>query len=193
MPKFLTPISVPQIASPASPPSGYTSLTARSGDMLYSEDSGGTERLIAAGPTPVRLASAQNSTSTTIADVTGLGMSVEAGRKYHFRFTGQYTAAASTTGLGLAVNGPTLGTDGLLCNVMIGTTNAIPNIGTITAYNTAVLATASSGSTRMPWELWGYIHIGASAGTLQLRFRTEVNSSQVSLQIGSLGFAWVVG
>ncbi len=192
MPKFLTPISVPQIASPAAPASGYTALSARSGDMLYSEDSGGTERMLAAGPAPVRMTSTQASTSTSLADVTSLVLSVESGRKYHFRFTGQYTAAASTTGLGLAVNGPTLGSDGLMCNVMIGTTNAVPNLGTITAYNTAVLATTSSAATRMPWEMWGYIHVSA-AGSLQLRFRSEVASSAVTLQIGSLGYAWVVG
>ncbi len=193
MPKALTPIQLPQLASPASPASGYTALSARSGDMVYSEESGGTERILAAGPVPVRLTSAQNSTSASLADVTGLGISVDANRKYMFRFVGQYTAAASTTGLGLAVNGPTLGSEGLLCNIFQAHTNAIPNLGSVTAYNTAVLGTASSGATRMPWECWGYIHIGGSAGTLQLRFRTEVAASQVSIQAGSIGFAWVIG
>jgi len=148
---------------------------------------------VAAGPIPVRLTSAQNSTSTSLADVTGLGLSVQANRKYLFRFLGQYTAAASTTGLGLAINGPTLGSEGLMCNVFIAQTNQIPYLGSVTAYNTAVLNTASSASTRMPWECWGYIHVGGSAGTLQLRFRTEVSTSQVSVQAGSIGFAWVIG
>jgi hypothetical protein len=193
VPRAITPLHLAHIAAPASPPSGYTALSARAGDLLYSEDSAGAERLVAAGPEPVRLTSAQNSTSTSLADVTGLGLAVEAGRRYMFRFVGQYTAAATTTGLGLAVNGPTLGSEGLLCNLFIGQTQQVPNLGTATAYNTALLATASSGSTRMPWECWGHIHIGGSAGTLQLRFRSEVNGSQVSIQAGSIGFAWAVG
>lgn len=191
MTRVLNSLHLLQIASPASPPSGFTSLSARSGDLLYAKESSGTERILASGPIPVRLTSVVNSTSTTVGDVTGLGLAVSAGRKYLFRFMGQYTAAAATTGLGLAVNGPTLGADGLLCNVMIAHTNAVPMLGAVTAYNTTVLGTASTASTRMPWEVWGYVHVSA-AGTLQLRFRTEVASSQVSIQAGSVGFAWVI-
>ncbi|MGC5012528.1 hypothetical protein ACLQ2R_17330 [Streptosporangium sp. DT93] len=192
MSRHLTALQLAQQSSPSAPPSGYTALTARSGDLLYTEDSGGVERLLAAGPAPVRLTSTVASNATALSDATGLGLAVQAGRKYLFRFAGQYVSAASTTGLGLAVNGPTLGSDGLICNVMIAHTNAIPMLGAVTAYNTAVLGTASSTATRMPWEVWGLIHVSA-AGTLQLRIRSEVASSAVTLQIGSYGYAWAVG
>ncbi|MEU8040880.1 hypothetical protein [Streptosporangium sp. NPDC049078] len=192
MSTHLTALQLLQQASPPSPPSGYTALSARSGDLLYTEDSAGVERLLAAGPAPVRLTSTVASNATALSDATGLGLAVQAGRRYLFRFSGQYVSAASTTGLGLAVNGPTLGSDGLMCNIFMAHTNAIPMLGAVSAYNTAILGTASSTGTRMPWEVWGHVHVSAS-GTLQLRMRSEVASSAVTLQIGSYGYAWAVG
>jgi len=192
MSTHLTALHLLQQSSPPTPPSGYTALSARSGDLLYTEDSAGVERLLAAGPAPVRLTSTTASTSTTLGDAAGLGLAVQAGRRYLFRFAGQYVSSTATVGLGLAVNGPTLGSGGLMCNIVIAHTNAIPMLGAVSAYNTAILGTASSASTRMPWEVWGHIHVSAS-GTLQLRMRSEVASSAVTLQIGSYGYAWAVG
>ncbi|GAA3027287.1 hypothetical protein [Streptosporangium longisporum] len=192
MTRHLTALQLAQQSSPPTPPAGYTALSARPGDLLYTEDSGGVERLLAAGPAPVRLTATVASSATALSDATGLGLPLQAGRKYLFRFAGQYTSAAATTGLGLAVNGPALGADGLMCNVVVAHTNAIPMLGTVVAYNTAVLGTASSAATRMPWEVWGIVHVSAS-GTLQLRMRSEVASSAVTLQVGSYGYAWAIG
>lgn len=192
MPVFPSALHLAHLTTPAAPPAGVTSVFARTGDLLYSEDSSGVERIVAAGPTPARLTSTFAYNSTTIGDATGLALALAAGRRYLFRFAGQYVSAASTTGLGLALNGPTLGAEGLQASVMIAHTNAIPMLGAISAYNTAILGTASSTATRMPWEVWGYIHASV-AGTLQLRIRSEVASSAVTLQIGSYGYAWAVG
>lgn len=188
----LTALQLFQQSSPATPPSGFTSLSARSGDLLYVKDSGGVERVIPAGPVPVRITSTVTSNATALSDATGLGIAVASGRRYLFRFTGQYTSAAATTGLGLAVNGPTLGSEGLTCNIFIAHTNAVPMLGAVTAYNTAILGTASSTATRMPWEVWGQLHT-AAAGTLQLRLRSEVASSLVTIQAGAVGYAWGIG
>ncbi|MFI6819283.1 hypothetical protein ACIBG7_43330 [Nonomuraea sp. NPDC050328] len=192
MPRALTALQLAQQTSPPSPPAGYTAVSARAGDLLYTEDSAGVERLLAAGPTPVRATSAVASNSTTLADATGLGLALQSGRRYMFRFSGQYTAAAATTGLGLAVNGPTLGAEGLLANIHIAHTNQTPMLGAVTAYNTAILGTASAAATRMPWEVWGWIHT-AAAGLLQLRLRSEVAASQVTIAAGAYGYAWAVG
>ncbi len=49
MAKYVTPLQLTQQASPGNPASGVTSVFAKTGDVLYTRSSGGTERLVTPG------------------------------------------------------------------------------------------------------------------------------------------------
>jgi len=184
-------LEMAHLESPGAPPSGYA-LIYPAGDGIWRvQDADGVEQMVALGPQPCRITSAQSTTSTGLSSVAGMSLALTPGL-WHFRFSGQYTASGSGTGMGLGLTGPTLDDEGLLANVFIAETNAVPYLNSITAYNTGVLSTASSGSTRMPWEVWGRVHV-AAGGDLALLFRSETNGQTVTIQPGSYGYAWRAG
>lgn len=130
-----------------------------------------------------------NATANTIADVTGLSFSVNAGETYYFRFIINYTAAATTTGSRFSVNGP--GSPTLLSYRMevslaaaAGTDGVTTAIST--AYDTPAGATATSANTAGNIAvIEGFITPSAS-GTVIARFASEVSSSAIVAKAGSL-------
>lgn len=135
-----------------------------------------------------------NSSNTTPTDVTGISWSLSSGVMYHFKIMGSFRSAATTTGIGFTFSGPATtycswnvemqqaaaGTDGFYQNAATALTTVL--------VSTATLATA----TDYPWEIEGFVQPSA-AGTLQLRFRSEVNASQVTLNAGTLGILTTIG
>lgn len=49
MPKFASALALPEQASPGNPPSGWTALFAKTGGVLWTRNSAGTERLLEPG------------------------------------------------------------------------------------------------------------------------------------------------
>jgi hypothetical protein len=190
MPKFIKELTLLKIATPATPASGSTKLYVGTDDVPRVLTTGGVEKRIPA-PSWVRQASAATSTSTTLADAGSLSFTVEASKQYIFDFRGAFTSAVSTTGLFLALNGPTLTGGSLLANMYIATSTTAVVHGSVTAYNTSVQGTGSAGTTPLPWWIEGSLIPGA-AGTFTVRFATEVASSQVSINANSYGFLWQV-
>jgi hypothetical protein len=186
MPRYGAALDLPSLAAaPTNPVSGRALLYVRS-DTPRLLTSAGLEKTLAC-PAFTRKTSNQAFTSTSLADVTGLSFPVKTGVRYAFDFRGAFSAAASTTGLVLAVNGPTLGADGLLASLLIATsTTAVVN-GAATAYNTATTGTGSSGT--LPWLVQGSIHAAAD-GTFTLRAATEVSGSAVTVVTNSYGILW---
>ena len=112
--------------------------------------------------------------TTTFEDVTDLSFSVAANTDYFFRFAGSYTTSATTNGIRLAINGPATPT-ALRVGGSIPQTNASSSGGSQTAYNTAIFAsTNGGGATALPFIVEGIFRNGANAGTLALRFASEV-------------------
>ena len=140
----------------------------------------------------VRLAAPQQRTQTTLADVAGLSFQLKPNTHYAFSFVGAYTAAAATTGLALAVNGPAspavLGVVGCIAE---SATACRQGVGV--AYDTPLTGTASGGATRLPFWVDGNISTGAAGGTFTLRFASEVNGSAVTILAGSMGDLQEVG
>ena len=88
-----------------------------------------------------------NAVANTIADVTGLSFSVTAAQTYLFRFTIDFTSAATTTGSRWSVNGPASPTRlAYRSNYSLTTTTETVNNG-LTAYDTPAAANASSAAT----------------------------------------------
>lgn len=135
-----------------------------------------------------------NSSSTVGSDITGLAFAVESGQMYHFVFLGRYQSAATSTGISFAFSGPAVtyvgwgaqieqGSDGT-DQVFTGFSNALTTV--ITSASVPV------ANTSYAWRLEGYLQPSA-AGTLQARFRSEINLSQVTIMAGSVGILTRVG
>jgi hypothetical protein len=129
----------------------------------------------------------QSTNTTTVQDVTELWFPVEANRTYNFEFVTISSAAATTTGVAHALNYPTAAT------VIAGYT--IPTSATATSYGvltttSPVIPANSAGTTLVRNTIHGTLVTGSTAGTLQLRFASEVNASEVVIRAGSYGRLW---
>jgi hypothetical protein len=137
----------------------------------------------------VRLGADVTSNSTTLANVTGLALPVSASTAYTFSFYVLYQSAATTTGIGLSVTTP---------SGSISYTVAIPGAaadglsalwtgwGTFTDDPVISTATPATGTTYVA-HVYGVVHTGAGAGNLQLRLRSEVAASTVTVKADSWG------
>lgn len=142
--------------------------------------------------TPVRIGVDRVNSTVNLADVTGLSFQLAANSHYAFSFIGAYTAAAGTTGLQLAVNGPA--SPALIRMVAtIAESATATRQGAAGAYDTPVNGTASGGATALPFYIDGNISTGATAGMFTLRFRSEVGGSAVTILSGSYGLLYGIG
>lgn len=128
----------------------------------------------------------QSSTVTALADVADLSFVLAPNTHYKFTFMGAYSAAVSTTGLTLAVNGPA-SPSFLAFIALIGVGQlAPPAMGAGGAYEVPMTGPTSAGATSLPFWLEGTISTGAVGGTFTLRFASEVGGSTVTILRGSL-------
>lgn len=123
-----------------------------------------------------------NAVANTLADVTGLAFTVEAGVEYAFRFVVKYTSAATTTGSRWTLNGPAL-------TALYGRSQYTLAATTITtnhfsAYGVPAAANASSLTAGNLAVIEGTIACSA-AGDVQLRFASEIASSAIVAKAGS--------
>lgn len=146
------------------------------------------------GTINVKRLSVPRSTSTGPAwsNVTGLEWTLLPNRHYVFTFDGAYTSAASTTGLQLALSGP-VSPLVFVCGIEIAETATVWRTAAVSAYDTGGNSTASLGATPLLFHIFGNISTNSAGGTLQLRFRTEVNTSQVTVAAGSYSELKAVG
>ena len=138
----------------------------------------------------VRLQADVSNSTVNYADCTGLGFQLAANAHYAFEFTGAYTAAASTTGLQLALNGPAQSF--FAAAFEVHETATTRRSACASAYDSGVNGTASAGATLMPFSIRGNVSTTA-AGLLVVRFRSEVAASAVTIKRGSFGLLFGVG
>jgi hypothetical protein len=129
--------------------------------------------------TIARLSARRTNATTSFADVTDLGWSILANTNYVFHFYLQFWTNATTTGIRFAINGPASPTalrfGGSHPTASPGSDAVNHASGIVTAYDTPIRATASGpGFADSFAHLHGIIRNGANAGTLQLRFASEV-------------------
>jgi len=139
----------------------------------------------------VRLGVDRVNSTVNFADCTGLEFDLAPNSHYAFEFTGAYTAAAGTTGLQISVNGPASPNLVVAAGQIATSATAVQN-GAIAAYDAGMNATASSGSTALPFFIKGNISTGANGGTFVLRFRSEIAASAVTIKAGSYGLLYGV-
>jgi hypothetical protein len=127
-----------------------------------------------------------NATANTIQDVTGLSFPVTAGELYWFRFTIQYTAAATTTGSRWSINGPAAPTElRYKSEYALTTTSNTVNEG-VSAYDSPAASNASSAATASNVAVVeGFVRPSAN-GTVVARFASEIANSAIVAKAGSI-------
>lgn len=140
------------------------------------------------GPRVVKLTSdvsgASDATSTTIANITGLSFAVAALEEWEIEVWVIYTTAAATTGFMLTANGPA--SSSVFTGEVNGSSGASTNqIRMFAAYDGG----SAFGNSTQPGNNFVSakftLRNGSNAGTFQLRFASEVASSQVIVKAGS--------
>ena len=96
-----------------------------------------------------------------------------------------FTAAAPGTGLVTSLNGPS-GAAAVIVTMLTGeSTTNLRNLSA-TGYDIPLIGTGSGGSnTILSAQVSGTVENGSGSGSLQLRFRSELNGSAVTLARGS--------
>lgn len=118
-----------------------------------------------------------------LAAATGLSFNAAANASYLVDVIGAYTSAATTTGIALALDIPSGAIAGLIITsttaTSVGSVEQIADNAT-TGATTGVRAAATNVPISGRWR----IDIGATGGTVQLTFRSEIAASAVTLKAG---------
>jgi hypothetical protein len=134
----------------------------------------------------------RSTASAAYVDIPDLAFQLDPNTTYAFDFLGAYTAAAATTGVQLALNGPASpAVFGATFEVYTGAAAVLAAVAG--AYDAGVNGTASGGATPLPFRVSGVIKTGASGGALTLRGRSEAAGSAVTVKQGSYGRLFKAG
>lgn len=124
-----------------------------------------------------------NHSANTIADVTGLSFNVAAGVPYHFYALIPYTAGATTTGSRWSINGPATPTMlNYKSSYTLSATTQTVNYAT--AYDIPAACNADELTAGNVAIIEGVI-IPSAAGTVTVRFASEVSDSAVVAKAGA--------
>lgn len=129
---------------------------------------------------------ALDSTVSTVAlaNVTGMSFTALPLTTYLVQVFGAYTAAATTTGIGLALDVPAGAT---VIGQTITSISATALGGTeqvADAASTGATASTRAVNTNAPITYWAVVSIGAVGGTVQLMQRSEIAASNTVLKAG---------
>jgi hypothetical protein len=128
-----------------------------------------------------KLAADVANNTVTLAPVTGLSFAAAANTSYLVQVIGTFTSAATTTGIAMALDIPSGSVVGqMIANVSataLGSTEQIADNAT-TGATTGVRAAA----TNTPVTASFIVAVGATGGTVQLQFRSEIAASAVTMK-----------
>lgn len=149
------------------------------------------------GPWQIVLPADLTMNSSTLANVTGLSPNLWANRRYFFEYELWFRTAAVTTGILFTVTGPAspVGIEMTTetCLTMPSASAATFFVQRISAYDGGVPTPSIdvAAADRLV-KIRGYIQTAAAGGPLTLRWRSEVNLSQITLRLGSRVRVWAV-
>lgn len=124
---------------------------------------------------------------TAYADITQLAFAVAASTTYEFEFNIIADADAVTTGIDVAVNGPTIGAGTINYTQIYWTSGTARTERIATTYDANTASTGSQGTTRAVYTVKGIFTTGATAGTLAARIKREAVGSGPNVRAGSWG------
>ncbi|MEP7350521.1 MAG: hypothetical protein ABI668_11325 [Sphingorhabdus sp.] len=136
-----------------------------------------------------KLAADVANSTTTPANVPGLSFTTSANTTYIVELFGTFQSAAITTGIALMLDIPSGGVSGQMVHPSGATaltgTEQIAD-GTTTGATTSVRAANSNVSVTARF----IVAVGATGGTVQLQFRSEVAASAVTMKAGLTALGW---
>jgi hypothetical protein len=134
-----------------------------------------------------------NSSSTTLSNISELAFNVTNGKQYYFEMNILFRSAASATGIALTLTNTTAaGTISAQVNIPIaldGTAGLFS--GWVTSFGDVVTGSAVPAATTDFVAKIAGCFVCTTSGTITPQFRSEVNASQVTVQAGS--FALIRG
>ena len=130
------------------------------------------------------LTTTSSSSGSVWSDITGSGVSVEAGRAYHIRYRLRTYSAANTTGLALrraldTATGTVLGFHALGMSNATATISRASREGTVDEFVATGNATSSTSASGSYWV--DVLFSCTGAGTFKLQMRSEVDTSSVTV------------
>jgi hypothetical protein len=138
-----------------------------------------------------RLAADVVNSTVTLVPVTGLSFTASANTTYLVELIGAFQSAATTTGIALALDIPSGSVAGLLVHpttaATLGGAEQIADNAT-TGATTGVRA----ANTNVPITARFIVAVGATGGTVQLQFRSEVAASAVTMKANLTAMGWRV-
>lgn len=137
-----------------------------------------------AGPILVVLGADVANSTTTLVDVTGLSFPVLAGKLYWYRFAVLCTTTSATTGVQIAVNGPTASLSPVNTNMPTGASSSAQR--NAPGYDSPGGVTASPSTFTFLALMEGILAPTAS-GTLVVRVRSSLAGSAVTVKAQSAG------
>lgn len=129
-----------------------------------------------------------HSAVAAFSDIPGMAFPVYAGRRYMFKFLCTFRTAATTTGIGFACSAPALVAGNWIGLITTGGTGtAMLHQQANTTLGTVLSLGVAAANTDYIAILEGFFEPSAD-GVLQLRCRTEVDGSQVTVQNTGAGY-----
>lgn len=190
------PISTNSVVISATSGTGSYTLTlptsaGSNNQVLKTDGSGNLSWINLNAPSIYTTTSSQNSTSTTLANITGLTATLAANTTYRVDCFVTFQSAATTTGMNFGFTSPT----GTVCMlevvVPITSTAAASQLRTIfpnaaatntgSVLGTGVTAINSNHTARFS----GIVRVNATGGTFAAQYATEVNASAITIPAGS--------
>lgn len=130
-----------------------------------------------------------NAVANTMQDITGLSFPVVAGQGFYFRFTVAYSAAATSTGSRWSINGPAITLLRYHSEYSLTATTRTFGEG-LSAYNVPAACNATSAATAGNIAVVDGFIIPSASGTIIGRFASEVASSAITANRGSI-LEWI--
>lgn len=136
-----------------------------------------------------RLAADAANSSVTLAPAPGLSFTASANSFYLVEIYGALQSAATTTGAALALDIPS----GAVVGQMLVNSNATAVLATEQIADNATTGATTgvrAATTNIPLYGWFRVNTGATGGTVQVQFRSEVAGSAITLKAGltAMGF-----
>jgi hypothetical protein len=136
------------------------------------------------------LASNAANNTTTLANAAGLSFAALANSKYEVEAIGAYQAAATTTGIAIALDVPA---GAAVIGLGLVSTSAVAagaNEQVADAATTGATTGVRAANANAPFFGRWLVSLGATAGTVQLMFRSEIAASAVTLQANLFALRW---
>ena len=131
----------------------------------------------------IKLAADVVNNTVTHAAATGLSFAAAANTMYLVELIGAFQSAIATTGIALALDIPS----GTVAGMAVHQSNATMLTGTeqiADAVTTGATTGVRAGATNIPIRANFIVSVGATAGQVQLLFRSEIAGSAVTLKAG---------